>query len=169
VPLNVAHAHPAGIHPDDLVVETGEATLVLGYELGLEAAAPVARNVQLKLAGVASRGGGVIVGVAFATLALGPSWFWALPASFIAGLGFYMLHDTPAGRPRRDGPNAGVLPVVGMREPQLPGRAEVRSVFRGCEPRPAAERTVEGARLRKLQRERDVGDRPVRVLDVTQR
>ena len=41
-----------------------------------------------------ARGGGLIVGVAFAALSLGPSWFWAPPASFLAGLGFYMLHNT---------------------------------------------------------------------------
>jgi predicted MFS family arabinose efflux permease len=25
---------------------------------------------------------------------LGPSWWWAIPGCFLAGLGFYMLHNT---------------------------------------------------------------------------
>lgn len=41
-----------------------------------------------------SRWGGALVTVALMTIALAPSWWWAIPASFIAGLGFYMLHNT---------------------------------------------------------------------------
>ena len=39
-------------------------------------------------------GGGLILCAAFTGLLLGPAWPWALPASFVAGLGFYMLHNT---------------------------------------------------------------------------
>ncbi|MHB8727094.1 MAG: MFS transporter [Casimicrobiaceae bacterium] len=40
------------------------------------------------------RGGGLLLCVTFTTLALMPHWAWALPACFIGGLGFYMLHNT---------------------------------------------------------------------------
>lgn len=38
--------------------------------------------------------GGNLLGVAFLTLALGPTWGWAVPACLLAGLGFYQLHNT---------------------------------------------------------------------------
>jgi hypothetical protein len=44
--LNLAYRHAPGVHGDDFVVETGEATLVLGDEQGLEATLTVARNVN---------------------------------------------------------------------------------------------------------------------------
>ncbi len=44
--MNLAHCHAAGVHGDDLIVETGEAPFVLGDEQRLEAALPVARNVD---------------------------------------------------------------------------------------------------------------------------
>ncbi|HMA32178.1 MAG TPA: MFS transporter [Casimicrobiaceae bacterium] len=40
------------------------------------------------------RGGGLLLGITFTTLALMPHWAWSLPACFIGGLGFYMLHNT---------------------------------------------------------------------------
>lgn len=40
------------------------------------------------------RGGGLLLCVTFSTLALMPHWAWSLPACFIGGLGFYMLHNT---------------------------------------------------------------------------
>jgi len=39
-------------------------------------------------------GGGLILCAAFAGLLFGSAWPWALLASFAAGLGFYMLHNT---------------------------------------------------------------------------
>ena len=39
-------------------------------------------------------GGGLLMFLAFVLLAAGPSWPWALPACLLAGLGFYMLHNT---------------------------------------------------------------------------
>jgi predicted MFS family arabinose efflux permease len=39
-------------------------------------------------------GAAPLLGAAFLMYLLGPDWPWALPASFIAGLGFYMLHNT---------------------------------------------------------------------------
>jgi predicted MFS family arabinose efflux permease len=41
-----------------------------------------------------ARWGGILVCVSFATVGLAPAWQWAAPACFIAGLGFYMLHNT---------------------------------------------------------------------------
>jgi predicted MFS family arabinose efflux permease len=38
--------------------------------------------------------GGVVIGLAWLLLALGEGWGWAMPASLLAGLGFYMLHNT---------------------------------------------------------------------------
>jgi predicted MFS family arabinose efflux permease len=38
--------------------------------------------------------GGALMGVGFAILAFASHWAWAIPACLIAGLGFYMLHNT---------------------------------------------------------------------------
>jgi predicted MFS family arabinose efflux permease len=38
--------------------------------------------------------GGALMFVALGTISLAPSWTWAPPACFLAGLGFYMLHNT---------------------------------------------------------------------------
>lgn len=38
--------------------------------------------------------GGVLVLLSYLTVALAPSWWWAVPACFVSGLGFYMLHNT---------------------------------------------------------------------------
>lgn len=38
--------------------------------------------------------GGLLIGGAWLILALGDTWGWALPASYLVGLGFYMLHNT---------------------------------------------------------------------------
>ena len=41
-----------------------------------------------------ARLGGICMGIAFATIALAPSWHWAPVACFVAGFGFYALHNT---------------------------------------------------------------------------
>lgn len=41
-----------------------------------------------------TRWGGGLVAVAFLCIAFAPAWWWAIPACFAAGLGFYMLHNT---------------------------------------------------------------------------
>lgn len=43
--------------------------------------------------GLAAVGGALLTG-AWVLLAVGPSWGWALPASYFIGLGYYMLHNT---------------------------------------------------------------------------
>ncbi len=40
------------------------------------------------------RWGGLLVAAAFVAVALSHIWWWAIPACFCAGLGFYMLHNT---------------------------------------------------------------------------
>ncbi|NVO06130.1 MAG: MFS transporter, partial [Rhodoferax sp.] len=40
------------------------------------------------------RWGGVLVAASFVTVALSNTWWWAAPAAFMSGLGFYMLHNT---------------------------------------------------------------------------
>lgn len=40
------------------------------------------------------RWGGVLVAASYAIVALSSTWWWAIPACFCAGLGFYMLHNT---------------------------------------------------------------------------
>ena len=41
-----------------------------------------------------TRWGGLLVTLAYLTIAFAPIWWWSIPASFVAGLGFYMLHNT---------------------------------------------------------------------------
>lgn len=41
-----------------------------------------------------TRWGGTLVALAYLTIAFTPVWWLAVPASFMAGLGFYMLHNT---------------------------------------------------------------------------
>ena len=38
--------------------------------------------------------GGLLIALAWMMLAFGQSWHWVLPASYLIGLGFYMLHNT---------------------------------------------------------------------------
>ena len=38
--------------------------------------------------------GGVLLAVALFAVGIAPAWWWAMPGCFIAGLGFYMLHNT---------------------------------------------------------------------------
>jgi predicted MFS family arabinose efflux permease len=40
------------------------------------------------------RGGGGILSAALLGVALAPAWWWAIPSCLLAGLGFYMLHNT---------------------------------------------------------------------------
>jgi predicted MFS family arabinose efflux permease len=41
-----------------------------------------------------TRWGGVFVALWLFVIAVAPVWWWAIPGCFIAGLGFYMLHNT---------------------------------------------------------------------------
>jgi hypothetical protein len=48
MPPDLAGAHAAGVHRHDLVVEAGEAALVLGDQLRVEGRQPVARDLQFQ-------------------------------------------------------------------------------------------------------------------------
>ena len=61
-----------------------------GLLFALASALLVRRLGETGLTGI----GGVILAVAIATVGLAPVWWWAMPACFAAGLGFYMLHNT---------------------------------------------------------------------------
>jgi predicted MFS family arabinose efflux permease len=61
-----------------------------GLLFALASALLVRRLGEVGLTGV----GGVILAVALAAVGLAPAWWWAMPACFVAGLGFYMLHNT---------------------------------------------------------------------------
>lgn len=50
----------------------------------------VARLGEIGLAWV----GGVVLACAWGMLALAPHWQWALPACFLVGIGYYMMHNT---------------------------------------------------------------------------
>ncbi|MEO5696645.1 MAG: MFS transporter [Burkholderiaceae bacterium] len=41
-----------------------------------------------------SRYGGVLLAASLFAIGVAPTWWWALPACFVAGLGFYMFHNT---------------------------------------------------------------------------
>jgi predicted MFS family arabinose efflux permease len=41
-----------------------------------------------------SRWGGIAMALALLTISIGPTWWYAIPGCFFAGLGFYMLHNT---------------------------------------------------------------------------
>ena len=41
-----------------------------------------------------ARWGGITMFVSLLAIALLPTWWWSIPACFVAGLGFYMLHNT---------------------------------------------------------------------------
>jgi len=44
-------------------------------------------------AGLSLRGG-VLLAISMGMLAFGPHWVWAMPACFLIGIGYYMLHNT---------------------------------------------------------------------------
>lgn len=52
VPHDLARAHAAGVHRDELVVEAGKPALPLHDQLRIEARLPVPRHLQFELAGV---------------------------------------------------------------------------------------------------------------------
>jgi hypothetical protein len=56
MPLDLAGAHAPRIHRHDLVVEAGEAPLVLGDQLRVEGRQPIARDLQIQLAGPGEHG-----------------------------------------------------------------------------------------------------------------
>lgn len=86
---------PSYLHAHFGVSLTGAGAIVALYGLGGLSYTLIARRLIALLGehGLAASGG-ILLGAAFVLLALGGAWFWSLPASFVAGLGFYMLHNT---------------------------------------------------------------------------
>jgi predicted MFS family arabinose efflux permease len=71
----------------------GAVVMLFGFGGMLFAAAAVGLVRRLGESGLALWGG-ILVSACFAAIALAPAWWWAIPASFVAGLGYYMLHNT---------------------------------------------------------------------------
>lgn len=86
---------PSYLHQHFEISLTLAGGLMTAYGLGGIAYISFARHFVRRLGevGLAGLGGLVMLG-AWWLLALAPSWHWALPATFLAGLGFYMLHNT---------------------------------------------------------------------------
>lgn len=61
-----------------------------GLLFALASATLVRRLGEVGLTGI----GGVLLAAALLSIGLAPLWWWAMPGCFIAGLGFYMLHNT---------------------------------------------------------------------------
>lgn len=71
----------------------GSMVMVFGFGgllFALSASVLVRRLGEVSLTAV----GGVLLSASLLTIGLAPVWWWALPACFVAGLGFYMLHNT---------------------------------------------------------------------------
>lgn len=86
----VLHLHQVHQVP---LSEAGMVVMLFGFG-GLLFAVGVTTLVRrLGEVGLA-RWGGSLVGLSLLTIAFAPAWQWAIPASFLAGLGFYMLHNT---------------------------------------------------------------------------
>jgi predicted MFS family arabinose efflux permease len=60
----------------------------LAYALGARRLVPILGEKGLAI------GGGLVIALAFLILAISPTQWLAPPATFLAGLGFYMLHNT---------------------------------------------------------------------------
>jgi predicted MFS family arabinose efflux permease len=86
---------PAYLHAQFGVSLTAAGAILATYGLGGLSYTLVTRHLVASLGerGLAL-GGGLLLGVAFVGFLVGPGWIWALPAGFIAGLGYYMLHNT---------------------------------------------------------------------------
>lgn len=86
----VAHLHQAF----GLPLSTA-GSLVMLYGFGGLAFALCASMLVKRLGEIGlSRWGGICVTLSYITMAYAPVWWCAVPACFMAGLGFYMLHNT---------------------------------------------------------------------------
>lgn len=71
----------------------GSLVMLFGFGGLLFAVASKALVRRLGEAGL-SRWGGVLLGGSLLAIGIGPTWWWAIPGCFVAGLGFYMFHNT---------------------------------------------------------------------------
>lgn len=86
----VSHLHR--VHALSLA-SAGEVVMLFGFGGLLFALAAAHLVRRLGEAGLALWGG-LLVCLAFLVVALAGQWWWSIPACFVAGLGFYMLHNT---------------------------------------------------------------------------
>ena len=86
----VSHLHLVYLIP---VSTAGTVVMLFGFG-GLLFALFVATLVKTLGEVGLTRWGGTLVTLSYLTMALAPAWWWSVPASFVAGLGFYMLHNT---------------------------------------------------------------------------
>jgi predicted MFS family arabinose efflux permease len=86
---------PTYLHLQFSVSLTGAGAIFSVYGLGGLAYTVVTKRLVASFGerGLAA-GGGALLCAAFLLLLFGATWAWAIPASFIAGFGFYMLHNT---------------------------------------------------------------------------
>jgi predicted MFS family arabinose efflux permease len=74
---------------------TSAGSLVMLYGLGGFAFAIASAALVRKLGETGlSLWGGMLLAASFVAIGIGPAWWWAVPACFLAGFGFYMLHNT---------------------------------------------------------------------------
>jgi predicted MFS family arabinose efflux permease len=71
----------------------GSTLMVFGFGGLLFALGAKALVTRLGEVGLTAIGGLMLAG-SLMVVGLAPVWWWALPACFVAGLGFYMLHNT---------------------------------------------------------------------------
>ncbi|MEB0138073.1 MULTISPECIES: MFS transporter [unclassified Undibacterium] len=70
-------------------------SLIMLYGLGGFVFAMNSRRLLARLGETGlTRWGSLILAASIALIGLAPAWWWAIPACFCAGLGFYMLHNT---------------------------------------------------------------------------
>ena len=86
---------PAHLHRSFGIALSFAGSLVMLYGFGgLLFATTSSRLVPLLGEVGLARWGGVLLSLAMLAVGLGPAWWWAIPGCLIAGLGFYMLHNT---------------------------------------------------------------------------
>jgi predicted MFS family arabinose efflux permease len=86
---------PAYLHKRFGLSLTVAGMLVSAYAAGGLIYAAVAGTLVRRLGEVGlALSGGLVLCLAFLTYLLGPAWYWGLPASLLAGLGYYLLHTT---------------------------------------------------------------------------
>jgi predicted MFS family arabinose efflux permease len=84
------HLHEAFALP---LATAGSVVMLFGFGgllFALFSATLVRRLGEVGLTSV----GGVLLAVSLLAVGLAPAWWWSMPACFVAGLGFYMLHNT---------------------------------------------------------------------------
>ena len=86
---------PSYLHERFDISLTAAGALVAVYAMGGLLYTVVAGRILKRLGerGLAVAGG-LVLGVAFLSYLLGPAWVWSLPASVLAGFGYYLLHAT---------------------------------------------------------------------------